>query len=158
MSHKIDQLALESPYLQGFMKSFMKRSKAMKHKVKTYELSKEFEEGDNVVYERFNVDFTLWGAQPPTIRLSLWDDRWLWIDVRQRSKRGWVFECQHEGRIGDCPYEKIVGALEESIALLAEAHKSRDICLKLRDMWNKIAIAGPLRLLKRHEVRVRAKR
>ena len=33
-----------------------------------------------------------------SLRLAVWDDRWVWVDARRSSKSGWVWESTTEGR------------------------------------------------------------
>jgi len=50
--------------------------------------------------EKMEVTLRQFGSpRSTTIRVYYWQDRWVWIDAREASKRGWLWSFTSEGRM-----------------------------------------------------------
>lgn len=135
--------AFESALLQDVVDLVSRRSKSLKHRVGDYACERIVEAGGDERCEKLELRLELPGDRPFRISLSLWADRWLWIDARQAAKEGWAFEWQHEGRVGAAFPGDIANALLETVTLPFGAG-SADYCMaRLKELWSPIAITGP---------------
>lgn len=129
------------PFLEELRLSLRKRQKAIKHRVRSLEmerLSDRSEEGD---FSGVGVECDLWIPRT-TIRLCVWENRWVWCDARQGSKQGWRWFYTHEGRIfGDETGRRLVAALEASFSAAHDAtHGGK---LTFAAIWEPLLAAGP---------------
>lgn len=133
----------ESSFLQEIVNALRKRSKSVKNSVSTYSCERLRERGDECSRELVELSFDRISPQSTRIRVHLWDDRWLWIDVRQASKNGWVFEWQHEGRVGDTDPGTVANAVLQTV----RGHYGEDLSAALDELdllWPAIAKNGPV--------------
>ena len=134
--------SFDSPFLEEVALSLRKRSKAIKNRAVRFTCERVRELRDSGDYELMEMQIEL--HRTPRIQFSfkLWSDRWLWIDIRQPSKRGWLFDWQHDGRVGDTEPSGIV----ESIITTLKIPYSDDVLVvrsKLDNLWAKVALGGP---------------
>lgn len=135
--------AFESPFLQGIVSALQKRSKSIKHGVSKFSCERVRESSDEISQEIVELSFDQISPQSTRIRVHLWDDRWLWVDVRQASKNGWVFEWRHEGRVGDTDPTVVVNAVLQTV----RGHYGQDLSAALDELdslWPTIAKNGPI--------------
>ena len=133
----------ESSFLQEIVNALRKRGKSIKNSVSTYSCERVRERRDECSRELVELSFDRISPQSTRIRVHLWDDRWLWIDVRQASKNGWVFEWQHEGRVGDTDPTVVVNAVLRTV----RGHYGQNLSAALDELdslWPKIAKNGPI--------------
>jgi len=133
----------ESPFLQGIVSALQKRSKSIKNRVAKYSCERLREQADADMRELVELSFDLRVPDSTRISVKIWDDRWLWVDVRQSSKVGWVFEWQHEGRVGDTDPKSVAAAIHKTV----EGQFVQDLdetLAGLDSLWSKIAKNGPV--------------
>ena len=125
----------ESKFLNGVVLSFKKRSKSIKHNVRSFHLQKIIEKTDNQSHEKLETEIVL--LRKATVSFFLWDDRWSWVDVRESRQKKWIFSWQTEGRIGPTHPKVIVAAVQNTF-LSAVNHNE----IELDKIWNTIILAG----------------
>jgi hypothetical protein len=133
--------AFESPFLDAVVKSLRKRSKSLGHKCKYYDRKRVWEVDGAARREKAELSFSLLGPHPVGVACHLWDDRWIWVDVRQPAKRGWVFEWQHQGRIGASEPRLIAQAIEKTLDIHLDNDAGRTA--NLVRIWLPLAAMGP---------------
>lgn len=130
----------QSDFLNAIIASVRKRSKSIKHKVRKYSIIKVVEKNGGDELEKLEIKFIL-PVNNATIRIYLWEDRWIWIDIRESSKQGWKFEWSKEGRIGDNNVIDIRQAIESTISLSSSLHAG--LSKDFEACWSQIALGGP---------------
>lgn len=139
--------AFDSAFLSEIVSRIKNRSKSLKHSVETFSCERVREKTEGVEYEKLEMTFQPWGGGPRPVQITFycWDDRWLWLDVRQSAKSGWVFEWQHQGRVGKAGPRAIASLLLQSVRLLYG--EDLDSALQfLNEKWQAVAISGPKEL------------
>jgi hypothetical protein len=99
------------------------------------------EREDGVETGKLEVDCAI--GRRISIRLYVWDDRWIWIDARQGSKAdGWLWDFSDQGRlIGGLTGRNLVNAFEHSIVATSGMTKER--LDRFHDIWSTIFARGP---------------
>ena len=133
--------AFDSRFLDEVAGSLRRRSKALKHKCRSYRCEKVWEDDGFSRREKAELSFELPGEQPVRLACHLWEDRWLWIDVRQVAKSGWRFEWQHRGRIGSTEPLAVAEAMEQTLSI--DYARIERVRADLDNLWSSIAINGP---------------
>ena len=120
------------------------RSKALKHKFSSVDVESgcddEFDPPMKTLTvtlrERISVKST-------TIRLIFWQDRWVWIDARAGSKKGWDWSFTCQGRLkGGDGGDDLLQFIEQFHQLLP----GRNSCLDheaASNFWEKLLLTGP---------------
>lgn len=141
MAHGPYWPTFESPFLDETAKSLRKRSKSLGRKCSDFDRERVWEVDGTARREKAEFSFSLWGPRPVRVTCHLWDDRWIWIDVRQPAKRGWVFEWEHQGRIGATEPRLMAQAIEQTL----DIHFDNDVgrIADLDQIWRPIAAIGP---------------
>lgn len=139
--------SFESAFLADVVDALRKRSKSIKHQVGSYSCERVWHEYSSEKFEIAELYFELPGSRPFRVSCHMWNNRWLWIDVRQATVRrpvekGWAFEWSHEGRVGDVPPREIMEVIEKSF-LAPYWGDPTDIASELNDVWTRIAVNGP---------------
>ena len=123
-------------FLVEVLGALSNRRKAIRYRLRRVSAEKVLERTDS--QEREKVEITCEG-HGQKLRLFLWDDRWVFIDARMPSKRGWAWEFTYQGRlIGAADARSLVGALEQSI----DASTLGDTAA-LERVWRPLLAAGP---------------
>lgn len=135
--------SFDSPFLEETAVSLRKRSKAINYRTDDHSCERVRERRDDWEGELMELRFDLLGPRPFKVSCNLWSDRWLWIDVRQPSKQGWLFEWQHEGRIGDAAPRELAEAIEETLAQIRNDDPAGNRS-RLEHSWAKIALKEPI--------------
>ncbi len=107
----------EADFLTAAASAFRGRSKAIKYAVRSFEFSKELDDG----LERLNIDCEYWASPSYQLRLSLWSDGFLYYRTCQRSKGGWRHNIAFTGRGNAIDPEVIVSLFEQGISLADQA-------------------------------------
>lgn len=147
----------ESEFLNNVLSALSKRTKALKHKVSkySYQIEEECHEGQN--YERLNIDLDR-GRHYASIRLSIWEDRYVFLNAGHQMSSGKMFNSKLTGRIGAASGKDIVATLEKTLKLQSRflqgveysdsmdynEFQCRDI---IRECWQKIILTGPERVV-----------
>ena len=127
----------DSPYLKLLSSALNKRRKAIKYQVKNSEFQKVIEKEINKP-DTEKLEITLDLRNHIVLRLFVWEDRWIWVDVRKSSKKGWLFEWEMSGRALQGSARIIVSTLEKSFFF----SKTSDVT-GLNKIWNKVLHKGP---------------
>ena len=125
------------------MDSLRRRSKSIKHSVSLYECERVREKMDDCVYEKAELYFEFLGGRPFRISFNIWDDRWIWIDVRRSAKRGWAFEWQHQGRVGSVPPRELAASIVDTLMKPSYYEEPADLAADLDELWGTVAVNGP---------------
>ena len=137
--------AYDSDFITDILVAFKKRSKAIRHKVIEMSLQKEVENLGDYVFERLNFDFDLHKIMSST-RISVWEDRTVFINSRQKLSNGRIFNCKLEGRIADATPEQIINKIEETIDLSSRNYEGQLLCEKINKAWKNIIYFGPSKI------------
>lgn len=80
------------------------------------------------------------------LQIHIWEDRWIWIDAREISKSGWLWEWTNEGRPSPSLFGKpLISKFEQSFDEMS--HAGTDIKLRLDRIWAGKLADGPKRVL-----------
>lgn len=133
-----------SAFLADLLESLRRRRKAIRRHVRDFAVEKVLEREDGEELEKLEVECGLPGRERTTVRLFVWEDRWVWVDARSMvdRKQGWAWEFSAEGRAaGGADGRRLVEALEASIA--AASPVEDDNAAILRGLWKPLLAAGP---------------
>jgi len=79
------------------------------------------------------------------LRVHAWEDRWLWIDARHSSKRGWVWEFSMQGRL--LPAAGARGIVTKVEEMMRAAHlPAAEVTKSMATIWARTLAAGPKRV------------
>ena len=148
MTKKKDWPTFKSEFLDDISNSLRRKSKSIKNTVSSYSCAKAYEIDGEQKSEKLELVFLLPGANQVRITIDIWDSRWIWLDIRQPSKSGWVFEWQKEGRIG---YSESKDFTETALNTLRVPYlhiNSAQLPKMLEEIWKKIAVNGPLGIVR----------
>lgn len=138
----------QQDFVQEVIDGLRKRSKAIKHSGGSldWERVKEIENGVESTIGRLDVDVSYRiSASAVRIRLIVWSDRWIWIDVRRRAKLGWAWEVTAEGRfLSEQGARDLIRRLEETIDVTWSA--DAQIASLVERIWKPHLAHGPKRL------------
>jgi hypothetical protein len=74
------------------------------------------------------------------LRVMIWDDRSVWVDVRRSSKKGWVWAVTAQGRfVGSRGAEDLVADIEATLGFPHAPDPSGDIA----KIWKAHLASGP---------------
>lgn len=131
----------EAGFIDELRFSLRKRQKAIKHQVRAIESERLIDRSDEGDLTGISVQCALWVPRT-TIRLSAWDDRWVWFDARQGSKEGWRWFYTHEGRIfGEESGRRLVAGLEASFG--AAHNAAQGSRMSFASIWEPLLAQGP---------------
>jgi hypothetical protein len=90
----------DNDFVSEFAFALHKRAKAIKHRGVKIESQrvKEIKNGVESPIARLDVKLTYRIEQRVTLTVAVWPDRWIWVDARRSSKRGWLWASTLEGR------------------------------------------------------------
>ena len=133
--------------LHGFtddvVRSVKARSKAMKHRGMKISINriKEVKDGAESDTRRLNVDIGYRvDAVPVQLRLAIWDDRWIWLDVRRGGKAGRTWHATMEGRfVSREGAKELISQIEATVDASFETEPSRLI----EKIWKAALALGP---------------
>jgi len=129
------------PFVEDLRLSLRKRQKAIKHRLRAFDIERLVDRSDERALHGLGIDCTIL-APRTMVRLEAWDNRWVWFDARQGSKEGWRWFYTHEGRMfGDDGGRRLVGALEASFGAAQDAvHSGR---MTFAAIWEPLLAQGP---------------
>ena len=132
----------DSEFLSEIAAALQKKSKSLKHSVRNYSCEKVREKIEGEEWEKLELSFEDWRPHPIRISFYCWDDRWMWLDIRQAAKSGWNLEWQHEGRIGVAGPAAVAKLLMRTVQFpFGEAATS--VSRELDEQWKNVALNGP---------------
>jgi hypothetical protein len=139
--------SFESELLKDVVESLRKRHKSLKHRVREIACERVLEKIDERTWERLDIEFIEpAGAMKRSLRLRLWDDRYVWVDCRAPQKKGWAWEWSDEGRLlGDCNGRRLLELFEQTLDVSASMETSR--LQEFATIWRKVLAKGPKRLI-----------
>jgi hypothetical protein len=129
-------------FTEDVLASLKRRSKAIKHRgaLVAFDRLKEVDAGTERKSNRMDVKVSYAAVN---LRVVTWDDRWVWMDVRRSSKRGWIWSVTTEGRfVGVNGAPDLVQSIE---ATLDMAHE-QDPRSRIASLWKAQLAQGPVRL------------
>ena len=125
--------------------AFTKRAKAIKRSGATIEIVtvKEIFDGRESDAGRTDVSIAYRVQAARTkLRIIAWGDRWVWIDARQSSKTGWVWQCTMDGRSMPVHDAREFVALAEK-TITATYLPTEAVSQTIRELWQKYLAKGP---------------
>jgi len=106
--------SFNSHFLNEVTRVIKKRSKSTKKKVSSFIIQKVIEKEGDSEFEKLEIELVI-SVNRATIRLFFWEDRFVWIDSRLLSKKGWQAEWTTEGRVGELDIDNFQEAFERSL-------------------------------------------
>jgi hypothetical protein len=129
----------ESTFLDELLSSLRRRRKAIRHRTRTLRFERVSDSIDGSESAKVEIECVLL-APRTVLRLSAWEDRWVWVDARRSGKIGWVWQFTAEGRLlGNRLARELVSAFEASIG-------DQGSEAALRAIWAPILAQGPRRV------------
>ncbi len=129
----------ENEFLANVLASMKKRQRAIKYKTKAMTCDKVIETHDDVRKEKLEASFR---RTESNLRAFIWEDRWVWIDFRSPSKRGWRWEWSFEGRLLPAHDGRmLVDALEKTLDAAPRDDES-DVSA-FGEIWRILLAQGP---------------
>lgn len=133
----------ENTLLENLAFSLRKRHKALKHKVGKLDCERIIELADGQRVEKMELALhPLASGHSVCLRVFAWEDRWIWLDARAATKRGWAWEWTYEGRLlGEYSGREIVEGIETTLTSILGI-ESRGTG-ELTDVWAGLLAQGP---------------
>jgi hypothetical protein len=140
------QRALPDPsFVDNVQAAFVRRRKPIKHHGVSIEWKAAIEAGNDREAQMARIDVDLSyraGGQRILLRLIAWDDRWIWLDARRSTKRGWAWSCTVEGRFfAAVGARELVARLERTIVVTYGS--SAEVPALMRRLWRDCLATGP---------------
>jgi len=129
--------------LNDFVSSIKARSKSLKSKYYYINIEKVIEgvEGFDA-----KAELTLRKSRSHksiTVRLNVWPDRWVWVDAREASDKGWLWSFNEEGRLAGGKNWSDVIRCAEAMAEIFTAGVDNG-AKKAGEIWRKTLVKGPV--------------
>lgn len=126
-------------------KTFKRRTKAIAYRGARVDCVPVKEIVDGKLSDRGRTDVSITyrvnGARIQ-LRLHVWGDRWVWVDVRRISKHGWTWAYTAEGRFLSSNGAR---ALVDRVAKTMDAtwNAESQVPNSLAEIWSKCLAVGP---------------
>ena len=133
--------SFESPLLQAVSEAFRGRRKALRHRTKSFAVSRELEESPAEPPERLNADAETYEARPTQVRLSIWPDGALWFRACQPAKQGWAFLFAFHGQLRAPLTRDVLSWFEQSLSLVYGGSRPLDCEEQLLSVWHAVTPA-----------------
>jgi hypothetical protein len=131
----------EDDFLNAVVESLRRRRKAISHKSAAIRVERIREVDGNCETEKLEINLKLYDKI--SVRLHAWQTRWIWLDVRKSSKRGWVWSWEQEGRpLPPLGGREIVDALETTHDLAFDMNAARTH--EFTAIWAPMLARGPV--------------
>lgn len=137
----------ESAFLAEIVTTFRKNRKWLARSVDTYSCERLRERTGGVVVEKLEMSFDSVAAPPVEVSFNCWDDRLLWLELRQAAETGAEFEWRHEGRVGAAGPAAVASLLMDSLDLSPDANRAYALDF-LNEHWAQVAFTGPVGAVK----------
>jgi len=132
----------ESDFISDVVCEIQKRGKPIKHKVHSLSCKKENDASNNIILERMTLDFELYKVMS-SIRMSIWSDRTVFLNARQKMSNGRIFNCKIEGRVPGSSGEEVIRKIEETIDLASRDDEGALLYKSLNAIWKNVIYSGP---------------
>jgi hypothetical protein len=120
--------------------AFKKRHRAINYQSHEIRCDKIIERYDPKDIEK--IEIKLSALDKTRIALNIWEDRWVLVDARQSTKKGWAWEWRYDGRLlGLHTGKDLIAALEQTMA--ATFQITRDATDDLTRIWRPLLARGP---------------
>jgi len=134
----------EIDFSRAVIEAFRKRNRALSRRGASVECTpvKEIVDGRESEVGRadINIEYRVDAARV-VLRLQIWDDRWLRLDVRRSSKSGWVWESTNEGRfVSPGGARDLVSQVEETLS--ASYLPAADVPRAISTIWSRFLAIG----------------
>lgn len=136
----------DDDFLSEILESIRKRARPIKYQVNSFSCTKVVEKDNTVVREKLELRLDTKGVQGKvTLRVHLWQDGWLWVDVRLAKSRKLVKEWTHEGRfLRQLGGAALVRSIEATIAVVSSNQQFG--VAELTDEWSRVVSRGPTKV------------
>jgi hypothetical protein len=132
----------EAGFVAELAEAFRARRRAIKHRGAKLDWTRSSESVANAQppVARLDVDCD-YGRPQSKLRIIVWDDRWMWVDARCGSKKGWVWAVTLEGRFLAAKGAKpLVALLEQTLDAIGSAN---NIEAAIAALWSPHLAQGP---------------
>lgn len=128
-----------SPFVAELLAAFLRRRKAIKYRLKSFEPRLEVEAGDDgEELQLLHVEARTGGGPESQISLKVWEDGELWFQACRpgpRRQGGWAFLESFHGSVGELRGPGVVKLFEESLTPIGLFPAGGDIGAQLRRIW-----------------------
>ncbi len=138
----------ENHVLTEIAVTFAKKRRSLKYNASTLKFHKVYDivEGEKVEKIEISVESSR-SRNSIRMRLYIWEDRWVWIDVRKAGKVGWDWEFSKHGRLsGNYSPRQFIEAFKEFYSSSA-LFDSQATALEAFAVWNEILATGPAEVM-----------
>jgi hypothetical protein len=120
------------------------RSKALRHKFASVEVEPGCDEDCDPSMDKLSVTLREGiSVNSTTLRFIFWQDRWVWVDARTGSTKGWHWSLTHQGRLrGGYTGREFLRCVEQFHQLLPTKTSPMDLESASR-FWEKLLLKGP---------------
>jgi hypothetical protein len=130
----------QSEFLDGLAFAFRKRRKSLSHRAESAEYTKVYEMVGAVKEERLEIHLPMWSWG--RLRLVAWPNRFIWLDARCPTKKGWAWSWTYDGRLlGEYAAPDVIKAIEDTLGPLhnMDSSKTGEFCKP----WIRLLARGP---------------
>lgn len=131
----------QNAYLAELSKALKKRLRAIKFKTSGVDLDRVVEQLESRRREVMELNIDLLVPPKSRIGISVWEDRWIDVNVRVSSKSGLLLDWRESGRFLLGSGKMFVEAIEKSIDSAAKSEK--EAIASLNQTWLKKIAKGP---------------
>jgi hypothetical protein len=139
--------AFEAPFLSDFVIGLVKTMKTVKRGFRRIDIGPT----RDPEYDMEVFDLTFWRRGTGAglrIHLKVWQDRWVWIDARESSKKGWKWFRTFDGRLaGGMTGSELLNAVLLFNEMLPPAEQKVD---SSATFWTETVLRGPRSVLPGH--------
>jgi len=86
----------------------------------------------------------------PLVKIKVWPDRWLWIDMRRAAPGGgWLWSLTIEGRLsGNETWAQVIKRIKDLPDIIG-LEVNEESLLNVKRLWTKILLKGPAGIVNR---------
>jgi hypothetical protein len=131
----------QDEFLESICIAFQKRRKSLSHRASYADIAKVYERRGPDAEEHVEIDLVKYDRA--LLRLWAWPDRFIWLDARRPTKKGWDWSWTRDGRlVGSSSAPDVIAALEATYDTLYEMNADR--ADELNEPWVRVLARGPV--------------
>lgn len=135
----------KNEFLEEMLAGLRKRRKAIKHQNTEIKCERCFETIDGERFEKLEIDFEYRSIEKRVhLRVLIWSDRMIWIDIRSWRKPHWEWSWTDEGRfLANFPGREFIDAVEKTLSLSVAMVPSNTV--EFQNLWSPMLAKGPIK-------------
>lgn len=141
----LSYLEFTSDSLKSFSASLLNRKKSLRQIFNFIDLDKDDRSKSGDCAEIAVAIFrTMKSTKSPTITVNVWPDRWVWVDVREGARAGWLWSFVIEGRLaGGKNWDDLIQELKLLPSGFRDGMDEEKI-RRIMERWRNLLVSGPL--------------